>query len=120
MTKISLSLFVLLVFAASCTYYNIEETYKDFIPDCDTSAVSYTQDIAPILDMNCTMCHGSAFPEAGLDLTVYNNVSANKELIKDRINRPLGDPSVMPQSGPMVQCNIDLINAWINQGALNN
>lgn len=120
MTKSSILLIFIILFAFSCRYDNVEETYKDFITDCDTSVVSYSMDIAPIIDINCIVCHGSVSPEAGLDLSTYGNVFANRENIRNRINRPLGDPFVMPQGGPMVQCNIDKINAWINQGALNN
>lgn len=120
MAKTSFLFIFIILLSFSCTYNNVEETYKDFIPDCDTNVVSYSQDIAPILDMNCVVCHGGVSPEAGLDLSTYGNVFANRENIKNRINRPLGDPFVMPQSGPMVQCNIDKVNAWINQGALNN
>lgn len=120
MNKVLLFLFGFLVFASSCTYYNVEEEYADFVGDCDTSAVSFALDVYPIIDANCVTCHGDVNPQAGLSLTSFNLIKLNSSQMQDRINRPMGDPLVMPQSGPMIQCNIDKINAWINQGALNN
>jgi hypothetical protein len=114
--------FVLIVtsLATSCYYDNAEDLYQNFPKDCDVTAVSYSMDIEPILNQSCLGCHGSTAPQAGLDLSTHANVFANKEKVRDRINRPIGDPLVMPQGGPMIKCNIDKINAWIDQGALNN
>jgi hypothetical protein len=63
---------------------------------------------------------GPSAPQAGLDLSTHASLSASKEKVRNRINKPIGDPLVMPQGGPMIKCNIDKINAWIDQGALNN
>jgi len=35
---------------------------------------AYTQDIKPILDSDCTRCHGTRSPSAGVDLTSYTGV----------------------------------------------
>lgn len=120
MLKIFSAFFVMVLLASSCSYNNIEDAYGNKIDECDTTVVSYALDVAPIIDMQCVTCHGSISPQAGLDLSFYEKVFAQKENIINRINRPLGDPFVMPQSGPMSSCKINTINAWVNQGALNN
>ena len=107
-------------FVVSCYYDNAEDLYQDFPKDCDLQAVSYSMDVVPILDQNCLSCHGSTAPQAGLDLSTYNNVFANKEKVRNRITKPIGDPLLMPPGGPMIKCNVDKINFWIDQGALNN
>ncbi len=117
LTTIS-TLLVLITF--SCVSHSEEELLKQNPNNCDVSAVSYSQDISKIREDNCWLCHGNVSPSAGLDLSIYQNVSDNSSKIKDRINRPAGDALVMPQTGPMIKCNIDKINSWIDQGALNN
>lgn len=107
-------------FAASCYYDNAEELYQNYNQTCDTSVVSFAQDVMPIIDNACVSCHGNISPSAGLTLTDYGTITASLQKVEDRINRPNGDPLVMPQSGPMIRCNIDKINAWINQGAMDN
>lgn len=116
---------VILMFSAlfavtGCYYDNAEEMYENFPQDCDVSAVSYSTDIVPILDQNCLSCHSGSAPQANLDLSTYQNVSDNAASVRNRINLPPGDPLLMPQDGPMIKCNIDKINNWIDQGALNN
>jgi hypothetical protein len=103
-----------------CYYDNAEDLYQNFPKGCDVSAVTYSLDVRPILDQNCGSCHGPIAPQAGLDLSTYDKVKANVTKIRDRINRPISDPLVMPQGGPMPQCNIDKVTAWIDAGALNN
>src|SRR2546426_5389937 len=35
----------------------------------DIASPGFERDVAPILNANCTMCHGGTTPQAGLDLT---------------------------------------------------
>jgi hypothetical protein len=108
------------IMSTACYYDNAEDLYQNFPKDCDVSAVSYSADVQPIIDQSCLSCHGPIAPQAGLDLSTHASLSASKEKVRNRINKPIGDPLVMPQGGPMIKCNIDKINAWIDQGALNN
>ncbi|MGE3841079.1 MAG: hypothetical protein AB7I50_05785 [Vicinamibacterales bacterium] len=39
-----------------------------------TATVSYVQDIKPILDSDCIVCHGASRPEKGVSLNTYANV----------------------------------------------
>jgi hypothetical protein len=119
--KSYLLVFLASTLLASCAYDNFQDAYGDQIADCDTSAVSYSLDIQPVIDNNCVNCHGPINPLAGLDISTYQQVDANKGKISDRINRQPGDPLLMPQNGPpLLRCDIDQFDAWVNQGALNN
>jgi hypothetical protein len=111
---------LLAAFVSACYYDNAEDLYQNYPKNCDVSAVSYSIDVRPIIDQNCVSCHGGVAPQAGLDLTTYDKVKANTANIRDRINRPISDALVMPQGGPMPQCSIDKVTAWIDAGALNN
>ena len=93
------------------------------------SQISYTDQIQPIFNANCTSCHvgGGA---ATLDLTSYNGVmsggvsglsiisgdNVNSELYI-RIILPEGAAGSMPPNDPLSQEEINLIGDWINEGA---
>ena len=118
-------LFSLAIFSISfqgCTY-DIEE---DLNPntECDTLSVSFSSDILPILDSNCSSCHGESYPEADLNLTEYESVASSVLTGKtlERIMLPIDDGSVMPPPpySLLTECEIDKIVAWTNQGALEN
>lgn len=101
----------------SCYYDNEEELYQNFPQDCDTQTLTYTIDIKSIVDVNCTVCHS---PSGGFlpHLNTYQAMLSNEFGVTDRINRPLGDASLMPPTGQMNSCNIEKINQWYLQGAL--
>ena len=93
------------------------------------SQISYTNQIQPIFNSNCTGCHmgGGA---ATLNLTDYNGMMAggvsglavisgdhyNSELY-NRITLPEGAAGSMPPNDPLSQEEINLIADWINEGA---
>ena len=95
------------------------------------SQISYTDQIQPIFNSNCTGCHmgGGA---ATLNLTDYNGLMAggvsglavisgdhyNSELY-NRITLPEGAAGSMPPNDPLSQEEINLIADWINEGANN-
>ncbi|GIR13156.1 MAG: hypothetical protein CM15mP23_17310 [Cryomorphaceae bacterium] len=110
-----------ILFLNSCIYDNEESLYG--ISDCDINYVSYEMDISPIISSHCTMCHGGSFPAAELALETYDQIyqsATDYDGIIDRISRSEGDPSMMPGSYRIPQCQIDKIVAWVEQGALNN
>tara|TARA_B100000214_G_scaffold28442_1_gene18532 strand:- start:1157 stop:1792 length:636 start_codon:yes stop_codon:yes gene_type:complete len=93
--------------------------------------VSYTNQIQPIFNANCTSCHvgGGA---ATLDLTSYNGVMSGgvsglsiisgdneNSLLYIRIILPEGEAGSMPPNDPLSQEEINLIGDWINEGANN-
>jgi hypothetical protein len=104
--------------------------------------VSFASDVQPIFSSRCTSCHSGAFPSGGLSLAVgvaYGNIvnvasiqvpalarvlpgdASSSYLYQKITNAPgiVGAP--MPfGSFPMPSGEIDTIEDWINQGALNN
>lgn len=80
---------------------------------------TYTGNIKSIIDGNCISCHGPDGQKSDVPLVTYTQVSAKSPDIKIRIEKPAGDPMVMPKGGKLQQANIDLINKWIANGMPN-
>ncbi|MDF1550560.1 MAG: hypothetical protein P1P88_22250 [Bacteroidales bacterium] len=101
----------------SCNYYNEEELYGNEI--CDTSNITYDEDIKPILQQNCYYCHSSSVVYSG-NLNLENpehirRVVDNGKLLKNIKHEADGDP--MPQGGAKLSdCKINKIEKWINLG----
>ena len=123
--RIGLILFITtlgLVVTQGCYYDNEEELYPG--TTCDTVDVSYSSTIEPLIQGNCATsgCHSGANPAAGLKLETYEEIRAASlnGSISDRINRPAGDPLLMPPTGKLGNCQILKVDAWTDQGANNN
>ena len=89
---------------------------------CDTSNVSFQDDIFPIVTLYCTSCHSGSSPDGGFYLTDYSSISnavLNGNVI-DAISWE-GNVTPMPYNGNQIpQCYIDLIQIWANNGAPEN
>jgi hypothetical protein len=107
----------------ACDYDSEEALYG--IDLCDTESISYENDIATIIVENCISCHSGESPSASLDLSDLELLTAsalnsgNRGLL-NRIERSEGQVGAMPTSYRLTQCQIDQINAWVEQGALDN
>jgi len=80
---------------------------------------TYTANIKSIMDGNCVSCHSTGGANSNVPLQTYAQVSGKSAAIKTRIEKPAGDPLVMPKGGKLSQANIDLINKWITNGMPN-
>jgi mono/diheme cytochrome c family protein len=94
-----------------------------------SGAVSFANDVLPILQGSCAGCHSAGGGSAGLDLTSYNGVMAgargNPVVVPGDANNSLLVGMVssgrMPRGGPkLANEQIQKIIDWINAGADNN
>lgn len=91
--------------------------------------VDFEKQVRPILAQNCYACHGEEVQQSGLRLDKRQNAmrggdygpvimlgkSAESKLIKRVVN---GDGGMqMPPTGPLSKADIDILRAWIDQGA---
>ena len=89
---------------------------------CETTNLSYTNEISDILNSNCALsgCHVNGNEtNAFFSFQGYDNVKAAVDFgrIIGAINHEAGF-SAMPKGGNMLDdCTIDKITAWINAGA---
>jgi len=100
----------------ACYYDNEEDLYPFEI--CATDTVTYAQVIKPIIDQNCALsgCH---VPGTGrVDYTSFQGL----KIVADdgRLRQRAVNERTMPPSGPLNSCEIEQLEKWLNEGALNN
>jgi hypothetical protein len=109
-----------LLFFVSCYYDNEEALYPTVNNACDTTNVTYSGTIAPIVSSYCTTCHSGSVPSGGMAFTNYSGVQtvASSGLLMNALTGK-GVP-IMPVSGALTPCKISLFQIWIRKGMLNN
>ncbi len=91
-------------------------------------AINYYRDIEPILNKSCVSCHHAAMPDGGLRVDAPENllqggasgpsVVPGKALQSPLYQRLMDTTDKrMPPVGALTEDQLDLIRAWINQGA---
>lgn len=111
-----------LLWLESCYYDKEDDLYQYMQASCDTSAVSYSNQVSKVLDNSCTSCHGGSTPSAGIALDNYLGVksSVNNGTLVGSIKQ-LSGFSPMPKGGSkLTPCAIRTIDIWIASGAPNN
>lgn len=91
---------------------------------CDTSNVTYSGTIQPIIAQNCSTsgCHDADFIAGGYNMTTYDGFlhAVQSGKLIGSIKHESGYIA-MPQSGGFLSdCQINQIVAWVNAGAQNN
>lgn len=110
----AVSLLFLLIVPPGCKNYNAVDLY----PPCDTTNVTYSGDIYPIVTANCLPCHSLANQFGGICLAVLDSarIPARNGLLLKAVTH---DPSVIPMpkgGGKLSDCDIAKIRRWINLG----
>ncbi|MFP4469222.1 MAG: hypothetical protein ACLFPE_00980 [Bacteroidales bacterium] len=106
---------------SSCYYDNEEYLYPDPV-SCDTTNVTYTGTVVPILEASCYSCHNSVTQQGGVIVDNYDDlsVSIDNGSFRGAINHMEGF-SPMPQAGNQLpECDLTKINLWLDRGAPNN
>jgi hypothetical protein len=111
-----------MVLLQCCVWENEEDLFPD-TAICDTTSVSFSSDIVPILTNNCYGCHSNLNAPSfggGLRLEDHQDVASNSERIIGAVNHNEGFLP-MPKGGTKLDpCPINLIEAWASAGAPDN
>ncbi len=105
----------------------IQQGAKNLICDanaggCDTTSVSYTQTIRPVINTYCKGCHSGSNPSGGISFETYQGVKtmAQNGKLYGAISWASGYQK-MPQGGiQLSDCTIAQFKIWIDAGALEN
>ena len=112
----------LIVITAGCYWDNVET----MLPEnelCDTLQVSFSSDVVPILTNNCYSCHSNSNAPAfasGLSLEDHEDVAAYSYRIIGSINHREGFLPMPKDQEQLDSCQVKTMEAWVNQGKLNN
>jgi len=117
----------LLAILSGCYYDNEEELYPDQGNDCDTTNVTYSGTVYPVISSNCTSCHSGSTPQGNVLLEDYISISAAAAIPAGQYGSLYGaishDPgnSPMPKNGTQLSdCKIRQIKVWIDAGRPDN
>jgi hypothetical protein len=105
---------------AACVWESVEDIAPQSFLECDTSRVTFSRDIQPILARRCFGCHqGFGDPTYEFtDFTAFQAMALNNKLLP-AINQTSSRP--MPKGQIKIpQCEIAKITSWVNAGAKNN
>lgn len=88
---------------------------------CDTIDVSYSGQVALILQNKCIGCHSGSTPADNLNLTLFNSILTvgNNGKLVGAINGSVGYTS-MPPNLPLSDCDKTIIESWVAAGMPNN
>jgi hypothetical protein len=115
--------FILFLFPVSCYYDNEEALYPTLSSSCDTTNVTFSGTIVPILSDNCYSCHSNSTAASSgnnIRLENYADVASNAIRVQGSINHT-GSYSPMPKNGGMIKaCSITQFDIWIKNGMPNN
>ena len=114
---------IILLFFVSCYYDNEEALYPSLNTSCDTTNVTFSGTIVPILNNNCFSCHSNANAATSVNnirLEDYADVKARAASIAGSIKHS-GTYSPMPKNGSKLkECLIIQFDIWVRNGMLNN
>ena len=119
LTILLVTLVIFSLFFVSCYYDNAEALYPTLNTSCDTTNVTYSGTLVPILNDNCTGCHSGPNPSGSISLTSLAGlqVQASSGLLMNSL-KGTGVP-IMPPSGSLPPCKIEQFQIWIRIGMPN-
>ena len=108
-------------FLQSCYYDNEEELYP-VAPECDTTNVSYANDVWPIISSNCTSCHSGGAPQGNVSLENYDDIviAADNGSLLGTIKHEDGWPPMPKGGGQLNDCSMATIEKWVIDGTPDN
>ena len=109
------------IFLNSCYYDNVEELYPAPIA-CDTTNITFSNDVFPAMEASCISCHSGGAPAGNVNLETYSDIvaSVNSGGLMGTIKHESGW-SPMPKNGNKLDdCTITKLDVWIADGMLNN
>lgn len=88
---------------------------------CDTTNVTFSANVWPTIQTNCTGCHSGANPGAGIQLTNHQTISAAAATgnLYGSVAHLSGYASMPKNAARLGECDIAGIRIWIENGTPN-
>jgi mono/diheme cytochrome c family protein len=95
------------------------------VPGCTAtppSTISYKNDVYPIIKNNCLSCHDATNHYGGILLENYDQIAFSGKTgeLGSSVMIAANGKAYMPKGGRLMDCEIALLKAWVDQGAKNN
>ena len=105
----------------SCYYDNVEDLYPSS-STCDTTNVTYTNSVKPVIDANCLSCHNDALANGNVSFSSYDKIAAvaTSGKLLGVIRHDSNYPPMPLGADKLPDCTIKKIEVWVNAGAQNN
>lgn len=102
-------------------YYDVEEELYPTI-ECSTENLSFQEHILPIINNNCYSCHDAANNFGGITLEGYDQLKiyVNNNQLLGVIKHESGFSPMPKNASKLLDCEVEKIETWITNGALNN
>lgn len=109
------------MFLNSCYYDNVEELYP-LPPPCDTSNITFSNDVLPIINARCTSCHSGSTPSGNVTLENYESIvtAANNGSLLGVIRHESGWLPMPKNGAKLDNCTITKFEIWIADCTPNN
>lgn len=90
--------------------------------DCNPEEFSYSQNLAPMIDLYCVGCHAGINPSGGFALGTYEQLVNTVESTNfmDVLNGSNGLPVMPPNTTGLPDCYKSQFQSWIDAGMPNN
>ncbi len=125
MKKIIKGVFILSSLAlllSACYNDNEYDLYPFPTAPCDSSNVTYSGTIAPIMAANCNVCHSTALASAGVITDTPQDLAAaaTNSGLWEAVSWAPGWKPMPKQASQLSPCDLGKIKKWINMGSPNN
>lgn len=113
-------LLALTILTPGCYYDKEELLYPNSA--CDTSVVTYSTSVLPIISASCYNCHAGNTPSGGIRLDNHAALltQVNNGKLLGAITHSPGYSPMPKNASKMNSCRIATIRKWIDDGAPNN
>jgi hypothetical protein len=117
---------LVLAILSACYYDNEEQLYPN-TGQCDTTNVTFSGTILPMITSNCSSCHSGSNPVGIILLEDHPTISAAAAIPAGQAGSLYGAISYNPLNKPMPQnaaqltdCQILQVKVWIDAGTPDN
>jgi len=118
-------IFISILFFSGCYYDSYEYLYPQLGSDCDTTNITYSGTIQPILSSSCLSCHSNSTAAsygANIKIENYSDVilRVNDGKLYGSISHTGGFSPMPKNSIKLNDCKVASVKIWIDAGASNN
>ncbi len=123
--RVIIILIIIIAVAYSCFYDNEEYLYPRLDSSCDTSGVTFSSSVQPVLQQYCLSCHGNNTASSlggNIKLEEYQDVKlrADDGSLLGTVSHESGYSPMPRGASKLDHCTISIIRIWVNSNSPDN